>query len=58
MHTKLSPAEIAKLAEQNKRSSKGDQTRHDTILKVESERDILFGIWANVLGRPKYGIGI
>ena len=31
VHTKLSPEEIAKISEQQKRGSKGDQTRKDTL---------------------------
>lgn len=52
VHTKLSPAEIAKNQENaNKRSSKGDQTRKDLLHTMGSERDILFGIWANVTSK-------
>ena len=55
VHTKLTPEEIAKNQESNKRGSKGDQTRKESLHLVAPERDILFGIWANVLSRNYYG---
>ena len=56
VHTKLSPAEIARNQENaNKRSSKGDQTRKDILHTSGCERDILFGIWANVTSKNQYG---
>ena len=58
VHTKLTPEQIQKNQDQNKRSSKGDQTRKETLHMEASERDILFGIWANVLSRNQYGIDI
>ena len=58
VHTKLSPEEIAKISEQQKRGSKGDQTRKDTLHVVAQERDILFGIWANVMARNHYSIDL
>jgi len=52
VHTKLSPQEIARnLENANKRSSKGDQTRKDLLHIMGNERDILFGIWANVTSK-------
>ena len=56
VHTKLSPQEIARnLENANKRSSKGDQTRKDLLHIMGNERDILFGIWANVTSKNQYG---
>ena len=51
VHTKLTPEQIAKNQESNKRSSKGDQTRKDTLVMESAQKDILFGVWANVLSR-------
>lgn len=55
VHTKLTPEQIAKNQEQNKRSSKGDQTRKDTLFLESAQKDILFGVWANVLSRSQFG---
>ena len=55
VHTKLTPEQIAKNQEQQKRSSKGDQTRKDTLFMQSAQKDILFGIWANVLSRSQFG---
>ena len=56
VYTKLSPQEIANnQAAANKRSSKGDQTRKDLLHIMGDERDILFGIWANVTSKNQYG---
>lgn len=59
VHTKRTPAEMnARMNEVQKRGSKGDETRHETIKMVAEERDILFGIWANVRSRNHYSIDI
>ncbi len=54
VHTKLTPEQIAKNQDNNKRGAKGDMTRMETLHMVSIEKDILFGIWANVLGRNQY----
>ena len=58
VHTKLTPEQIARNEQQNKRGAKGDQTRMETYKNVSAENDIMFGIWANVLSRNQYGIDI
>ena len=58
VHTKLTPEQIAKNQDNNKRGAKGDQTRKDILEMVAPSDDILFGIWANVLSRNQYGYDI
>lgn len=55
VYTKLTEEEIKKNQDQNKRSAKGDTTRKEIFHQVTAEKDILFGIWANVLGRNQFG---
>ena len=53
-HTKLTPEEIASNKDNAKRGAKGDNTRKDILHMVAKEKDILFGIWANVSSRNQY----
>jgi hypothetical protein len=58
VHTKLTPEQIAKNQAENKRSSKGDQTRKEFLKVVEKGPDLMFAIWANVLSRNQYSIDL
>mgnify|MGYP002621952995 CR=1 FL=1 len=55
VHTKLSPAELQKAQDSNKRGAKGYQTRKQTFKIVEERGDILFGIYAKVMTRSIFG---
>ena len=56
-HTKLSQKEIDE-QKNSKRNTKGDNTRMETYKSVAERREIMFGIWANVLSKNQYGIDI
>ena len=50
-HTKLTPAEIAKLKDNNKTRGKGDISLREKILLLEKTKDLQFAIWGNVQGK-------
>lgn len=52
VHTKLTPEEI----ERNRtdgRKGKGDQTKKESLTLIQTRRDLMFGVWANVQGKSK-----
>ena len=48
VHTKLSPEEIEKRQVEGRKGGKGDQTKKEILELIQKDRDLLFGVWANV----------
>lgn len=54
LHTKLTEEEIQKNKENaGKRGTKGDVTRKDAVSMVEQRKDVLWGLWANVISKNR-----
>ena len=52
VHTKLTKEEMEE-QQQKRQGNRGDKQKKDTLSMVEQSDDLLFGIWANIIGKHR-----